>query len=98
VPHHGRSPLRHKNGEIDIDGDLVDILLSTVDRITDIVKQIESADNDNVKIDDLVEAFQITIKQRTKSMSLIALYLQKISIISDNNSCTAASGKYFFKL
>ncbi len=47
-----------KNGEIDIDGDLVDILLSTVDRITDIVKQIESADNDNVKIDDLVEAFQ----------------------------------------
>lgn len=46
-----------KNGDIEIDGDLVDILLSTVDRITDIVKQIESADNDNVKIDDLVEAF-----------------------------------------
>jgi two-component system chemotaxis sensor kinase CheA len=47
-----------KNGAIEIDGELVDILLSTVDRITDIVKQIESADNDHVKIDDLVEAFQ----------------------------------------
>lgn len=46
-----------KNGSIEIDGELVDILLSTVDRITDIVKQIESVDNDNVKIDDLVEAF-----------------------------------------
>ncbi|MDQ1276323.1 MAG: two-component system, chemotaxis family, sensor kinase CheA [Euryarchaeota archaeon] len=46
-----------KNGDIEIDGELVDILLSTVDRITDIVKQIENADNDNVKIDDLVEAF-----------------------------------------
>jgi two-component system chemotaxis sensor kinase CheA len=47
-----------KNGDIEIDGELVDILLSTVDRITDIVKQIESADNDNVKIEDLVEAFE----------------------------------------
>lgn len=47
-----------KNGDIEIDGELVDILLSTVDRITDIVKQIENADNDNVKIDDLVEAFE----------------------------------------
>lgn len=47
-----------KNGDIEIDGELVDILLSTVDRITDIVKQIESADNDNVKIEDLLEAFE----------------------------------------
>jgi len=46
-----------KNGDIEIDGELVDILLSTVDRINDIVKQIENADNDNVKIEDLVEAF-----------------------------------------
>ena len=47
-----------KNGDIEIDGELVDILLSTVDRIMDIVKQIESADNDNVKIEDLLEAFE----------------------------------------
>jgi len=47
-----------KNGDIEIDGELVDILLSTVDRIIEIVKQIESADNDNVKIDDLLKAFE----------------------------------------
>ncbi|MDY9924972.1 chemotaxis protein CheA [Methanosarcina sp.] len=47
-----------KNGDIEIDGELVDILLSTVDRIMDIVKQIENADNDSVKIDDLLEAFE----------------------------------------
>ncbi|AKB37565.1 Signal transduction histidine kinase CheA [Methanosarcina siciliae C2J] len=47
-----------KNGDIEIDGELVDILLSTVDRITEIVKQIESADNDSVKIDDLLKVFE----------------------------------------
>jgi two-component system chemotaxis sensor kinase CheA len=47
-----------KNGDIEIDGELVDILLSTVDRIIDIVKQIESTDSDNVKIEDLLEAFE----------------------------------------
>lgn len=47
-----------KNGDIKIDGELVDILLSTVDRIIEIVKQIESSDNDSVKIDDLLKAFE----------------------------------------
>ena len=32
-------------------------MLSTVDRITDMVKQIENEDNDKVKIEDLLEAF-----------------------------------------
>ncbi len=54
-----------KDGSIEIDGDLVDILLSTVDRITEIVKQIERADNDNVKIDDLVEAFEYYDKSKS---------------------------------
>lgn len=53
-----------KNGDIEIDGDLVDILLSTVDRITDIVRQIENSDNDNVKINDLVEAFKTYDKKK----------------------------------
>ena len=46
-----------KNGEIEIDGELIDIMLSTVDRITEMVKKIESEDNDHVKIADLLEAF-----------------------------------------
>ena len=32
-------------------------MLSTVDRITEMVRKIESEDNDNVKIEDLLEAF-----------------------------------------
>ncbi|MDD3042520.1 MAG: chemotaxis protein CheA [Methanosarcinaceae archaeon] len=47
-----------KDGDIDIDGNLVDIMLSTVDRITDMVKQIENEDNDSVEIKDLLEAFE----------------------------------------
>ncbi|KKG15619.1 MULTISPECIES: chemotaxis protein CheW [unclassified Methanosarcina] len=54
-----------KNGDIEIDGELVDILLSTVDRIMEIVKQIESADNDNVKIEDLLNAFDTYEKMMT---------------------------------
>ncbi|KKH99747.1 chemotaxis protein [Methanosarcina sp. 1.H.T.1A.1] len=54
-----------KNGDIEIDGELVDILLSTVDRIMEIVKQIESADNDNVKIEDLLNAFETYEKMMT---------------------------------
>jgi chemotaxis protein histidine kinase CheA len=46
-----------KNGDIEIDSELIDIMLSTVDRITDMVKQIENEDNDKVKIEDLLEAF-----------------------------------------
>jgi chemotaxis protein histidine kinase CheA len=46
-----------KNGDIEIDSELIDIMLSTVDRITDIIKQIENEDNDKVKIEDLLEAF-----------------------------------------
>ncbi|WP_410507286.1 chemotaxis protein CheW [Methanosarcina hadiensis] len=55
-----------KNGDIEIDGDLVDILLSTVDRITDIIRQIENSDNDNVKINDLVEAFKNYDKKKSE--------------------------------
>ena len=54
-----------KNGEIEINGELVDIMLLTVDRITDIVKQIEAEDNDNIKIVDLLETFDIYKKMRT---------------------------------
>jgi chemotaxis protein histidine kinase CheA len=46
-----------KNGDIEIDSELIDIMLSTVDRITEIIKQIENEDNDKVKIEDLLEAF-----------------------------------------
>jgi chemotaxis protein histidine kinase CheA len=46
-----------KSGDIDIDSELIDIMLSTVDRITAMVKKIENEDNDNVKIEDLLEAF-----------------------------------------
>lgn len=46
-----------KNGDIDIDSDLIDIMLSAVDRITEMVRKIESEDNDNVNIEDLLKAF-----------------------------------------
>lgn len=46
-----------KNGDIEIDSELIDIMLSTVDRITEMVRKIENEDNDNIKIDDLQEAF-----------------------------------------
>jgi two-component system chemotaxis sensor kinase CheA len=46
-----------KNGDIEIDSYLIDIMLSAVDRITEMVKQIETQDNDNVKVEDLQEAF-----------------------------------------
>jgi chemotaxis protein histidine kinase CheA len=46
-----------KNGDIEIDSYLIDIMLSAVDRITEMVKQIETHDNDNVKVEDLLEAF-----------------------------------------
>jgi two-component system, chemotaxis family, sensor kinase CheA len=65
-----------KNGDIEIDSELIDIMLSTVDRITEIVNKIENEDNDTVKIEDLLEAFdkykmvvnnkkEISIKQQT---------------------------------
>jgi two-component system chemotaxis sensor kinase CheA len=46
-----------KSGDIEIDSELIDIMLSTVDRITAMVRKIENEDNDNVKIEDLLEAF-----------------------------------------
>ncbi len=46
-----------KNGDVEIDGELIDIMLSGVDRITEMVTKIENEDNDNVKIEDLLEAF-----------------------------------------
>jgi len=46
-----------KSGDIEIDGELIDIMLSAVDRITEMVKKIENEDNDNVKIEDLLAAF-----------------------------------------
>ncbi len=46
-----------KNGDIEIDSDLIDIMLSTVDRINEMIKKIEGEDNDNVKVEDLLEAF-----------------------------------------
>jgi two-component system chemotaxis sensor kinase CheA len=46
-----------KNGDIEIDSELIDIMLLTVDRITEMVTKIENEDNDNVKIEDLLEAF-----------------------------------------
>jgi two-component system chemotaxis sensor kinase CheA len=47
-----------KNGDVEIDSELIDIMLSTVDRITEMVKKIETEDNDNIKIEDLLEAFK----------------------------------------
>jgi two-component system chemotaxis sensor kinase CheA len=46
-----------KSGDIEIDSELIDIMLSTVDRITAMVRKRENEDNDNVKIEDLLEAF-----------------------------------------
>lgn len=46
-----------KSGDIEIDSDLIDIMLSAVDRITEMIRKIEKEDNDNVKIEDLLEAF-----------------------------------------
>ncbi|MDQ1252607.1 MAG: two-component system, chemotaxis family, sensor kinase CheA [Euryarchaeota archaeon] len=46
-----------KNGDIEIDGDLIDIMLSAVDKITEMVRKIESEDNDKVNIEDLLKAF-----------------------------------------
>lgn len=62
-----------KNGDIEIDSELIDIMLSTVDRITEIVNKIENEDNDNVKIEDLLEAFDeykkvVSEKQETSNM------------------------------
>ncbi|HII80923.1 MAG TPA: chemotaxis protein CheA [Methanosarcina sp.] len=90
-----------KDGSIEIDGDLVDVLLSTVDRITEIVKQIESADNDNVKIDDLIEAFEYYDKTKSegheplctrpvdnKVLSPITTPVQQSEVnISSNSEC-----------
>ena len=64
-----------KNGDIEIDSELIDIMLSTVDRITDMVKQIENEDNDKVKIEDLLEAFDKY--KKVKDVSRGNLCIQK---------------------
>lgn len=46
-----------KSGDIETDSELIDIMLSAVDRITEMIRKIENEDNDNVKIEDLLEAF-----------------------------------------
>ncbi|MDD4248991.1 MAG: Hpt domain-containing protein, partial [Methanosarcina sp.] len=85
-----------KNGDIEIDGDLVDILLLTVDRIMDIVKQIESADNDNVKIEDLLNSFENYEKMMTGKQGHLCIQPVENKVLSpkimsiqqseDNNS------------
>lgn len=64
-----------KNGDIETDSELIDIMLSTVDRITDMVKQIENEDNDKVKIEDLLEAFDKY--KKVKDVSRGNLCIQK---------------------
>lgn len=64
-----------KNGDIEINSELIDIMLSTVDRITDMVKQIENEDNDKVKIEDLLEAFDKY--KKVKDVSRGNLCIQK---------------------
>ncbi|ABE51356.1 chemotaxis protein CheA [Methanococcoides burtonii] len=55
-----------KCNEITIDGNLIDIMLSTVDRINEMVGKIESEGNDDIKIDDLLSAFEIYKDQEQK--------------------------------
>lgn len=71
-----------KNGDIEIDGELVDILLSTVDRIMDIVKQIENADNDSVKIDDLLEAFESYEKTKDSGQETLCILPLENKVLS----------------
>ena len=47
-----------KDGEIEVDSDLIDTMLLAVDRITEMVKQIESQDSDNIEITDLLKVFE----------------------------------------
>ena len=81
-----------KNGDIEIDGELVDILLSTVDRITEIVRQIENADNDNVKIDDLVDAFDSYKKINNGSGALCIPEPVKNNLLSSGSVPIKSSG------
>lgn len=46
-----------KNTAIEIDSNLIDLMLLTVDRITEMIKKIENEDNDDIKTADLLEAF-----------------------------------------
>ncbi|WP_135612981.1 chemotaxis protein CheW [Methanococcoides sp. AM1] len=53
-----------KCGDIVIDSDLIDIMLSTVDRINEMVEKIESEGNDEIKIDNLLNAFELYKNQK----------------------------------
>ena len=66
-----------KDGEIKIDSELVDTMLSTVDRITEMVKQIESQDSDNIEIDDLLKAFENYQKSECRHESLMQEPVEK---------------------
>lgn len=47
-----------KCGDIETSGELIDVMLETVDRINAIVEQIEEEDNDDVAIEDLLESYE----------------------------------------
>ncbi|MBP2029991.1 two-component system chemotaxis sensor kinase CheA [Methanohalophilus levihalophilus] len=47
-----------KCGEVETSGELIDVMLETVDRINAIVEQIESEDNDDIAIEDLLESYE----------------------------------------
>jgi two-component system chemotaxis sensor kinase CheA len=90
-----------RNGDVEIDSELIDIMLSTVDRITEMVKKIENEDNDHVKINDLLEAFNEykTIRnneQRTpcvqKSVGNNAKSPEVASIQPSKNNISSGSG------
>ncbi len=56
-----------KRGDLVIDGELIDVMLSAVDRITEMVKKIESEDNDNVRIEDLLHSLDNYKKKQNKN-------------------------------
>ncbi|WP_135607206.1 chemotaxis protein CheW [Methanococcoides methylutens] len=57
-----------KCGDIVIDSDLIDIMLSTVDRINEMVEKIESEGNDEIKIDNLLNAFDMYKSQKDEEV------------------------------
>ncbi len=81
-----------KNGDIEIDGELIDIMLSTVDRITEMVTKIENEDNDNVKIEDLLDAFDSYKKINNGSGALCIPEPVKNNLLSSGSVPIKSSG------
>ncbi|MHB8101535.1 MAG: chemotaxis protein CheW [Methanosarcina sp.] len=86
-----------KNGDIEINSELIDIMLSTVDRITDMVKQIENEDNDKVKIEDLLEAFDKYKKVKDVSRGNLCIQKQAKNNIQSLEVTSPKSSKDNFR-